>query len=140
MAVLLEPACARQTPKFAVLKAPAGFLHKPALRSVQSGVFRSGDKGTQARRHEGEAGGSAARMAFLLSVTDRQIRVGAAWLDGCTQEEIADALGIDQATVSRELQIVRRAAARFGGSLHRPQPHRAHPRVQQMSDRLYKSL
>lgn len=79
------------------------------------------------------------KAEFLAHLSRRQIAVGAGYLDGLTQSQLAEQNGIDQATVSRDLQIVRRAAARIGKSL--PTPLRVRARDEcQLSDRLYAAL
>jgi FixJ family two-component response regulator len=79
------------------------------------------------------------RAALLAKLTRRQIEIAAAYLDGVTQGEIADLHDISQATVSRELNVVRFVAKLFNAALPEPQRVRAADECQ-LSEELYRSL
>ena len=76
---------------------------------------------------------------FFASLTPRQVKVAADHLDGFTQAEIAERHGVDQATVSRDLDAVRQTCQRYGKQL--PEPMRVHAHAEtQLSDELYAQL
>ena len=83
---------------------------------------------------------SALAAKVLLSrLTPRQVRIAAAWLDGETQWEIAEHHGVNQATISRELNVVRFVCRVLGLALPPPKRIRAADECQ-LSEHVYRSL
>lgn len=129
MAMQLARQCAHETGKFGVSEATTRFMHKTAGSYVGSTASRGASDAPPA---------DSAKAMFLALVTPRQLKAAALAYQGFSQAEIAEAVEIDQTTVSRELRMVRELCRRLG--LHLPEPLQDQATEEQLTDELADSL
>lgn len=85
-------------------------------------------------------GANPAVAQFLAHLTPRQIAIAAGYLDGFTEQQLANRHRVHRRTVIRDLAVVRSVCGRFDKTLPAPLRRlRAHGECQ-LSDDVYRSL